>query len=456
MESKSDILLTKERLRNVGLAIALGFIVVAGVLVYWSVVRGPEILAREDNPRLVEQALRIQRGRIFDTDNRVLAETIPGADELIRRYPIANIGPAIGYYSFRHGTAGIEEGYDDHLKGSGGDDWTGWWRNDVLHEEIVGRDIRLTIDAEWQQFADDLLGKNQGAVLLFSIPDGDIRAMVSHPGYDPNRIDESFEQLIVDEDAPLVNRVTQGQYQPGMIIQPFIMAQALGGGYIDLSKPVVGANDPVAVNNHELRCESEINESATWLDVLENRCPAPMANLAIGLGAERLAMYFEKLGFYQPPELPIITESGEHASIDQLELAGIGQESLALSPLQVGLALAALVGDGVLPKMQLVQAETTSEGGWEPVEIASGHTQAIPSSAAEAILRALPVNEGIAEHSALVLSGPEDSTNAWYLGLAPAGTPRYGVVVVVEDAGENQIAEKVGRDLIEFVVYGTG
>ena len=107
----------QNQLHKMQRAILLGFLAIALSLVFWAVVRSEAILARDDNPRLVEAELRIQRGRILDRNGTVLAETIGEPDALIRSYPFPTIGPAVGYYSFRHGTAGIEAGFEAVLRG---------------------------------------------------------------------------------------------------------------------------------------------------------------------------------------------------------------------------------------------------------------------------------------------------------------------------------------------------
>jgi peptidoglycan glycosyltransferase len=90
---------------------------VAVTLLYWAIMRAPALADRTDNPRLVEAELRIRRGRVLDANGVVLAETIGPQEDPLRYYPVPAIGPAVGYYSFRHGTSGIEQGYDDVLRG---------------------------------------------------------------------------------------------------------------------------------------------------------------------------------------------------------------------------------------------------------------------------------------------------------------------------------------------------
>ena len=87
----------KENIQQLSKAVLVSFLLVALALIFWSILRAPTLLAREDNPRLVEAALRLQRGRILDTNNVVLAETVGPADDLRRLYPLPYSGPAVGY-----------------------------------------------------------------------------------------------------------------------------------------------------------------------------------------------------------------------------------------------------------------------------------------------------------------------------------------------------------------------
>ncbi len=211
------------------------------------------MLARDDNPRLFEIERRVQRGRILDHNDRVLAETTGPVDELVRVYPLAESGPVVGYYSFRFGTAGIENAYDAHLRGQDDTEWHRIMR-EVLHESPTGGDVRLTLDAELQETASLLMtdaGATGGLVLLELTSIGgeavaEIRAMVSLPGYDPNRINDDFDRLTADVPGPLFNRSTQGLYQPGLILQSLIIATAVDDGILLLDDALDNPYLPVA------------------------------------------------------------------------------------------------------------------------------------------------------------------------------------------------------------------
>lgn len=447
----SEIRKRTARIERINLVILVSFLLVSLSLTYWGVARATAMSERGDNPRRVEAELRIRRGQILDSNGVVLAETTGSDNNLERVYAVPNVGPAVGYYSFRYGTAGVEEGYDEILRGDSTDVWEAFWRQN-LHQAQSGRDIRLTLNADWQRTADALMGERKGALVLLSLPDGAVRAMVSHPGYDPNRLDEQFESLAADEDAPLLNRATQGRYQPGLILQPFLLATAVDRGWLELNEAVEGAGEMVLIQGHEERCRIEPPLQATWVDVLQNACPGPLLSLAPMLQREELTAIYERFGFLKAPDLPLATAAPADGAIADMENALLGQGELTVTPMQVALAWAALGNEGRLPAPRLVSAVLEEEGAWRTLPEKAG-AEVISSQAASAILSALPRYEGaLAEYSTLVLSGPGTSTNSWYMGLAPAGAPRYAVVVVVEETDRVFASQQVGRSLLNFLL----
>lgn len=437
-------------------AILFAFLLVALALVFWSVLRAPLLLGREDNPRLVEAVLRLQRGRILDTNNVVLAETVGSVDNLRRVYPLPYSGPAVGYYSFRHGTAGVEAGFDETLRGVAEEFWPDFWRQ-TLHRPQVGRDVRLTLDARWQRTADALLEGNKGAIVLISLPDASIRAMVSHPAYDPNGLDARFEELVSDEDAPLLNRAAQGQYQPGLVLQPFLVAAAIDQGLLRLEERVANVNSSIIYGAGPagvLRCVTPPEEPATWGDALAHACPAPMLSLAGQFGTEGLDELFRSFGLTATLELPLATETVPDETVADPALAVIGQENLTVTPLQVSLAWTALANGGRLPAPRLVMSVQDEAGVWQPLAAAREGQEIVTAGAAQAVMAALPRQENVREYATLALAGPGGTQHAWYLGLAPAGAPQYAVVVLVEESATVFDAARLGRALLGVVLEG--
>ncbi len=445
------------RIERLGAALLAGFAVVALTLAYWSAVRAEVLAARPDNPRLVETERRVRRGQIVDRHGAVLAESVGETGALERVYPRPAGGPAVGYYSVRFGAAGIERAYDAVLRGHVGDLWSEAWQT-MLHTSPDGRDVRLTLDAEWQAYAAEQMEGYSGGLVLLELstvgdtPEAAIRALVSRPDYDANDLAEQFEALAADESGPLFDRAGQGLYQPGLITLPFLTAAALESGALRLDDPVAEPFAPVIIDGQVQRCvvrEDESNPAArhSWADMAVLRCPAPLQTLGTELGAAALDDALARFGLTTPPALPIPTAGGE-AIIDQPELAAIGQAGLTVTPLQAALATAALAGDGRLPAPRLVEAVTDADGRWVAQPLAITAERAVAAEAAVAVRETWPQSGDVRDFAVSPLSGPAGHHNTWYLGFTPADAPRFVVALVLEDVNDIAAAEAIGRAVL--------
>jgi penicillin-binding protein 2 len=97
---------------------------------------------------------------------------------------------------------------------------------------LPGNDLRLTLDLDIQLAAEASLGDRPGAVVALDPRNGEVLAMVSHPGFDPNdfarRIDrEEWQRLADDPLKPLMNKGIQAQLAPGSVFKVFTAAAAL-------------------------------------------------------------------------------------------------------------------------------------------------------------------------------------------------------------------------------------
>jgi peptidoglycan glycosyltransferase len=194
---------------------------------YWGVVRAGGLLARLDNPRLVEAERATLRGPIYTRDGKLLVYsscadglwTCAGARPIYqRRYPHPEAAPATGYYSLRYGTGGLEAFADATLRGP-----RTWW-DDLLHRPRIGAGITSSLDLIWQARAVQALRAGaahttaQGAAVVLDWRSGEVLALASAPSFDPNRLEQDWDTLRADPGAPLVNRATQGLYQPGPLL----------------------------------------------------------------------------------------------------------------------------------------------------------------------------------------------------------------------------------------------
>jgi peptidoglycan glycosyltransferase len=446
-----------ESIRRLSLVLLLAFLLLAGSSGYWAVLRGSDLWDREDNPRLVEAEQKAQRGAILDRHGETLAYSHLVAEVQQRVYLEPEAAPAVGYYNLKHGVGGIEAAYDELLRGL--QDRSQWDRflDRLLHRRPAGRDVRLTIDAGLQSEIDELLGERAGAVVLLDPISGELLAMVSHPSYDPNTLDDDWEALEQDPAAPLLNRVTQGLYQPGGALQLPVLAAALQADLINLDTPVPDVSQTVTVDDQKLGCARQTSGS-TLAQAVAAACPAPLASLGESLGSEALAEAFRQWGLHVPPPLEIPTEAGEIGS-DTPSQAAVGQGELTVSPLRMGLILSALANQGVIPAPRLVLETENPSGEMIPEPVKGQATPALSPDLARQLRQAMRLSddEESLGHSSLALASADKPPHTWYLGLAPAKAPRYVVVVLLEHGGREGLsqAQKIGQQALATALAQT-
>ena len=179
--------------------------------------RAQALVARTDNPRRVEDERAIARGPILARDGMPLVLSAPVADingraMYSRTYLLPAAVGAVGYYSQRYGAGGIEAFADATLRGTVG------FGDALLHRRQTGAPLTITLDAALQTALSNALVGEKGAAIVLDWRSGEVLALSSTPGFDPNFLDRDWDALRANRDAPLVNRVTQGLYQPGALL----------------------------------------------------------------------------------------------------------------------------------------------------------------------------------------------------------------------------------------------
>ncbi|MEO8340826.1 MAG: penicillin-binding protein 2, partial [Nitrospirota bacterium] len=136
------------------------------------------------------------------------------------------------------GQYGVEKFFDQLVRGQAGQksievDAVGHEKRTVVVEQPhAGDNLYLTIDARLQKVAENLLGKETGAIVALDPRTGDVLAMASGPGFDPNILSreltsKQWAEIVQDEGRPLTNRASQGQYPPGSVFKVMMAAAAL-------------------------------------------------------------------------------------------------------------------------------------------------------------------------------------------------------------------------------------
>ena len=477
--------MTRE-LKHITLGLMLCFALVAMSAAYWGIFEAEGMLAREDNPRRVIAERNLERGKIVDRNDVVLASGRQGN----RRYPHEGVTSAIGYYNYRYGAAGLEASFDDLLQGEWRD--VGAWQaleDDLFHRATVGYDLRSTIDLTVQQAVDTSIGERRGAAVVVHVPSGQIWAMVSHPTPDLLNLEQYVDengQLIDDViNSPLYNRVRQGGYQPGGVMYLVLLAGMLNVD-VPLDTPTPDALQPIDINQplsiNQIGCLAEPSNSTalTLIDAFIAGCPQPFA---VGLGTiltyENYQSLLATLGLLEAPPLvnldtainPTPAPLNATTSIEDGQRMAIGQGALTLNPLQVARLLIAIANQGNVPSLVLADAyRPDASSDWIPLELPTRRPALLRTDVA---LQLKTVLELTAERSPLLASTQRtdvtirgytlhgqvsvayagESMVSWFTGfiVAPDGSA-FVVVVVIEDATSPDEAAQVAGDAFQAVV----
>jgi peptidoglycan glycosyltransferase len=295
------------------------------------------------------------------------------------------------------------------------------------------------LDPALQTAAWEALGDRSGAVIVLDAETGEIDALVSSPGYDPGEIDQDWETLRLREDAPLLNRATQGIYQPGIATAPLFVAWAQRVGLVDVTSRVGGMSAPQPVDGHSLPCAFSPPEGTqgTFAATLRYGCATPISLLGELLGTTGLEEAASAFGLGEgalgdlPGAAPIVLERVLPAS--KPDLVAIGQGDLTVTPLQLARAYAALASGGNLPKLRLVLETQSPDGDWQPWGDRAPAAPAIPPDVAAAILNSLRRDSlGNAGFGAYAISDSAGGRIAWYVAVVEQGISRRIGLVVLE------------------------
>jgi peptidoglycan glycosyltransferase len=451
-----------------GLALLVGYLVIALGAGYWQVARAAELRRdpRVSGGRDIAFAARDPRGRILDRHGEVLAETVQEPDGTRHReYTEPGAVHIVGYFDAARGSAGAEAAAADRLTGRGAPTLTGELRKLARVPGPV-EDVRLALDLEVQRAAVKAMNNAPGAAVALDPHTGEVLALVSNPTVDPNVDDRGWEDLRSRPDSPLLNRATQGLYIPGSTFKTVTLAAALAQRLVQPNDP---AQCPASISVLGIpitsRNEPPGKTTRTVRDAYAYSCNTFFAALGDRIGFQGLEDTARAFGLLEAPPFELPTEAGRLATTPRfieddrgLAMTAFGQGELQLSPLQLALVAAAAANDGVVPKPRLFVDDSPSE--WRRAltpEVARELARIMEYSvqAGWASTGAVPgVSVGGKTGSAEV--GEGEASHAVFIAFAPVEQPRVAVAVLKERAGAGSSqAGPVARAIIEAALQRT-
>ncbi len=455
----------------------------------------------KDNPENNREILRDYdgpRGSIATADGVVVArsaETDGDAQfERARAYPEADLfAHVVGHYSLNLGSTGVEDTYNAELVGRTLD-LSFRDINDLFVDRDGVGDLTLTLRADAQRIARDTLGDRRGSVVAIDPRSGEILTMWSFPSYDPNLIadqdfataNDVFTFLNAAPDKPLLAKAYRERYFPGSTFKVVTATAGLESGDVTREQPVypVASEYVPPQTTRPLRNFGGSSCGGDLFEVLRVSCNTAFAQMSVDLGPEAMIGTSEDFGFNaEPPiDLPGPAASNFPTDFDQnlpaLAQAGIGQNDVAATPLQMALVAGAVANEGIVMTPRVLDTVRDDEGTVVEDPAPNDWRRAMGADNA-AIMREAMIN--VAENGTarnLLIPGFEvggktgtaqlgtdpPRSHAWIIGFGgrPGEAPSVAVAVLVEGqegASEQtggRVAAPIARAVMEAILAAQG
>jgi penicillin-binding protein 2 len=396
------------------------------------------------------------------------------------------------------GKGGIEQQYEQFLKGTPGKDVVEVnAAGEPVGREVVssqapspGHDIQLSIDGPTQRAMQDALrqevslGSSTGAAGVALDPaTGEVLAMASYPTYDPSVFvdgtTKQIDRINTSPDTPALNRAIGGRYPSGSTFKVITASAALQAGYITpgqlidspsevtLYKQVFPNFKHIAHGPVDLPRALEVS-SDTYFYKLGDRfyraqgSPLQAEAENFGLGRDTgIDLPGEEPGLVPTPAWKRHNYAGpafnnldrDWKPGDTIQLA-VGQGFLLATPLQMAAAYAAVADGGIVrtptlarrvqdPNGRVVQ-ELSQGRPTHRLNVSAGNLAAIrqglyqaangPDGTSTGVFGGLPAKDRVAGKT-----GTAEVTggpaHSWFVGYAPYNDPKIVVAIVIERGG---------------------
>jgi peptidoglycan glycosyltransferase len=289
---------------------------------------------------------------------------------------------------------------------------------------------------------------------------GKVRVMASVPGFDQNDVDTRFRQLNRDTNAPLLNRSTQAGYPPGSTFKVVTAAAALDSGEFTPGSTLSGKSG-IAISGVPLANDG--GEDFGPIDMttaLTHSVNTYWAQVGEKLGKSTMARYMARFGFFRKPPLDYPNDqkraSGEYSkrgrllgpNSNQIDVGrmAIGQDKLAVTPLQMASVAATVANGGVRVKPRLTSKIVDPDGRTVQRINPQDAARVMKTSTADELAQMMSkvVEEGTGTAGALEgidvagktgtaeIDVDNDITQPWFIAFAPVKDPKIAIAVTVE------------------------
>ena len=412
---------------------------------------------------------------------------------------LENPDPVLQIPKFQIGKIGVERWREEVLRGRAGQK-----RIEVNHvgrvmrelgrlEGDPGDDLRLTIDADIQNFTQVRLGEESAAAVAMDVETGDLLAIASSPSFDPNLFVRGISQadystLMENDHRPLADKTVQGLYPPGSTFKMVTALAALEAGVVTPESSVY-CPGYFEIGGRRFACWKKSGHGRVGLGAaLAESCDVYFYETALKVGIDKIAEMGRKLGLGVKHDLPMsaiaagvmpdkawkMESYGQEWRIGDTVNASIGQGYVLTSPLQLAV-MTARIGSGRAVVPRLVRAIGSEEMPIPeapvldiPVqhlngvrrgmyEVMNGSNGTAKSSRIVDETMVMAGKTGTAQVRSYGETGIRDNKllpwhmrdHALFVCYAPYDKPKVAVSVVVEHGGGGStMAAPIARDIL--------
>lgn len=399
------------------------------------------------------------------------------------------------------GKKGIEKAYDRELRGIEGTDFIevsargqiiGTYGGRERVPAVPGADLVLTIDAALQReivrFYDSL--QSSGGVVALDPTTGEILALASFPGLDPNLFsgvipDDVWRSIIDDPRHPLLNRPTSSMYPPGSTAKLLTAGAALEKGVLTPETMLRGCGGGMRFGNRVFKCWQEQGHGRLDLfHAVEQSCNVYFYQVGQILGLDAWNEFAVKSGFGRKSGIDISGElSGIAPSRAYYDKAfgqnrwskllilniAIGQGEFIVTPLQLTQFYAGLANGGKVFKPHLLKEIRYPGKAIQKIEPSLSFTLPFANNTISVLSRSLELvvqgDRGTAKglrNKYYTIAGktgtaqnPHGKDHSWFVGYAPSNDPKILVCALVENAGHgSEVAAPLAGKIIKRYLLG--
>jgi len=339
---------------KVSVFFALLFFALAAFIIKFIAADAGSVINNPYNKRSDSMKRAVTRGDIYAADGEVLAHSdILDDGSEIRVYPFGeDFFHVVGFDS--NGGMGIESSYGAEFSGS----------------KVKGDNVHTTLDITLQKKLNEILGDNEGSIIVIDPEDGSILAMVSKPGYDPALIADDWDTITGDPDnTVLLNRATQAALTPGSTFKIFTLMEFYRQSMGDTDDYSFTCEGRIISDDGSVaRCPSESPHGTMDIrTAFAYSCNCAFANIGLELDLDRFAEDNRQLLFNTDLDLdfPTVQSSFDldgSSSEFMVMQTSFGQGETLVSPIHLAMISAAAANGGVLMKPHLVSHITDSTG----------------------------------------------------------------------------------------------